>query len=44
MMRRPTMDPDTITVGSTPIQRRQEASLHEAAWPDILTNLHVAYA
>ena len=38
------MEPDAITVGSTPIQIRQAASLHEAAWPDMLTNLHVAYA
>ena len=37
------MEPSTITVGSTPIQIRQAASLHEAAWPDMLTNLQVAY-
>jgi PAS domain S-box-containing protein len=37
------MEPNTITVGSTPVQTRQAASLHEAAWPDMLTNLHVAY-
>src|SRR5205823_9266787 len=37
------MEPNTITVGSTPVQGRQAASLHETAWPDMLTNLHVAY-
>jgi two-component system, LuxR family, sensor kinase FixL len=26
------------------VQGHQATSLHEAAWPDILTNLHVAYA
>jgi PAS domain S-box-containing protein len=29
---------------SMPDQHRQDASLHQAAWPDMLSSLHVAYA
>jgi PAS domain S-box-containing protein len=38
------MEHNPVTVGSEPVQTGQAASLHEAAWPDMLTNLHVAYA
>jgi two-component system, LuxR family, sensor kinase FixL len=38
------MAADSPQVQSTPGPRRQQASLHQAAWLDMLTNLHVAYA
>jgi signal transduction histidine kinase len=38
------MAADSPQVQSTPGPRRQQASLHQAAWPDMLTNLHAAYA
>jgi PAS domain S-box-containing protein len=38
------MAPDTATASSLQGQTFQAASLHAAAWPDMLTNLHVAYA
>jgi two-component system, LuxR family, sensor kinase FixL len=38
------MEHNPVAVGSEPVQTRRAASLHEAAWPDMLTNLHVAYA
>jgi PAS domain S-box-containing protein len=38
------MEHDTTPTGSMPVETRQAVSLHEAAWPDMLTNLHVAYA
>jgi PAS domain S-box-containing protein len=38
------MASDTATVSSLQVQTSQATSLHEAAWPDMLTNLHVAYA
>jgi len=38
------MEHNPVTAGSEPVQSHQAASLHEAAWPDMLTNLHVAYA
>jgi PAS domain S-box-containing protein len=38
------MDPTLPEIRSTLDQPRQEASLHEAAWPDMLNSLHVAYS
>ena len=38
------MASETATASPLPIQTSQVTSLHEAAWPDMLTNLHVAYA
>ena len=38
------MASETATASSLPVQTSQATALHEAAWPDMLTNLHVAYA
>ena len=38
------MEHNPATAGAEPVQPHHAASLHEAAWPDMLTNLHVAYA
>jgi hypothetical protein len=38
------MMPEPPEGRSMPDQHRQDASLHQAAWPDMLSSLHVAYA
>jgi hypothetical protein len=37
------MMPNPSEVDTTSAQRQQDASLHQAAWPDMLSSLHVAY-
>jgi hypothetical protein len=37
------MTPNPSEADTTSDQRQQDASLHQAAWPDMLSSLHVAY-